>query len=740
MIRRAAAAREESMPVEPRDANKPNRNAPRGSLPIRFNALAVAIAAGFGWTWAVTLLALRQHLTGDYDVIPDVVPLWGNLGLSTPALLLALAAGAILAAACGFSARETGRLWAPPTRWLMCCWLIPGLDLCRLIGVSISETFLEPLLLAAVTGAAAGAAVAVLRNAERAVQQPPSHRSVPWIAVVWTLAVLCAAWWYHQGQRFYDDYLLGYNDFGHFGFRVANTWEGRGFLLETPGLPAFWDHFNPGLALLAPLWGIWPDPRLFILIQAVCLAMPAPLVYGIARRLGADPRTSACWAAAYLMFPAVAQLNLNYTYGWHPVSLALPLIFLTIWALLRGWRTLALAAALLACSFQEDIIAVLSCLALSLAFQAWLGRHRQAARTCGACGTLRLPSDAMPPWAWGAVTAALAAAFVVVFSFTPISKFQSSRFSALGSSAGEILLSPVLRPADFWGTVLRPRCGLFLLCLTIPLGLRALLAGWTMLLAAALPLGVLLAWTYIAATSIAFQYTTALIPILFLAAMVGAVKLAERKPASSETAATANRIRSHRRAAVTALAASATASIVFGALPWSSPTLTGVIALTYREPGVGEDRVVGSPGNALLNQIVTKVGSRRSSVLATGRIAAHLLAVQRLDTVGQACQRWKAFQEEVGPERSPIELFDWVVLDSEEQFYQSPDELDFVRNAAKRAGYLLVESEHGVCVFGRPLLAPLWHGDLSRAERIGKRLMPASFGWRSQAGVDARAW
>ena len=49
-----------------------------------------------------------------------------------------------------------------------------------------------------------------------------------------------------------------------------------------------------------------------------------------------------------------------------------------------------------------------------------------------------------------------------------------------------------------------------------------------MLLAAALPLGVLLAWNYPPATSIAFQYQTAVIPLLFLAAMVGAATLADR--------------------------------------------------------------------------------------------------------------------------------------------------------------------------------------------------------------------
>jgi hypothetical protein len=211
---------------------------------------------------------------------------------------------------------------------------------------------------------------------------------------------------------------------------------------------------------------------------------------------------------------------------------------------------------------------------------------------------------------------------------------------------------------------------------------------------------VLLAWSHPPATSIAFQYTTALIPILFLAAMTGgdcpSFRVSENGTIPFDPA------RSLWRAAVTALAAGATASVAFGSLPWSSPTLADVIARTYDDRASIENRTVGSPGNALLNQVVAKVGGTESAVLATGRIASHLLAVRRLDTVGQTCSRWKDFQQEVGSGRSPIELFDWIVLDTQERFYQTPEELRFVIDAADRARYRLVRSDSGILVFARP--------------------------------------
>jgi uncharacterized membrane protein len=683
------------------------RRQPILNVPVNQRSISPAILGyaagaliGLGWIWAATLLATRHHLTASYGVISTAPLLWGSVGLPASSLVFAIGVGVCLAIMCGHAVRTQASFWILPVRWLMCSWLIPGLDLLRLFGAPIPMTFLEALLLAGITGAAAGELADVFFEK----RQPCGRGSASiWFLAIGTLAILCCGWWYFDGQRAYDNYLLGYNDFGHFGRRIANTWEGRGFLLESPELPAFWDHFNPGLALLAPLWGMWPDPRLFVLIQAICLAAPALIVFGIARQLGAGSAAAATWAVAYLVFPAVGQLNLNYSYGWHPVSLALPLLFLAVWALLRSRRILALLAALLACSFQEDIIVVSTCFALAMALDAWLRRHYSS-------GSLSqfpsLPADALPAWAWLVVAGVLGLAFVVIFKLAPFSKFQTDRFAALGKSPDEILLSPVIRPGVFWSTILRPRCGYFLGCLMIPLGLRTIVRGWPILLAAVLPLGVLLGWDHLPATSIAFQYTSGLTPVLFLAAMVGAALAGQLSPTAQKAAPNDKVSHALWCTGVAALLGGATASVAIGALPWSSPTLTDVVSRTYLSDSsvrTIDDRVVDSPGNDILNQSVARVGGKQSAVLATGRIAAHLLAVRRLDTVGQACSRWKDIGKGNKNERSAIEQFDWIVLDTKERFYQSQEQVQVVIAAANRAGYRLVQSEHGILILTRPL-------------------------------------
>ena len=43
-------------------------------------------------------------------------------------------------------------------------------------------------------------------------------------------------------------------------------------------------HFDPILALLAPLWWLWPDPELLLVVQAVAVASGALPVFWLARK------------------------------------------------------------------------------------------------------------------------------------------------------------------------------------------------------------------------------------------------------------------------------------------------------------------------------------------------------------------------------------------------------------------------------------------------------------------------
>lgn len=738
----------------------------------RSSLAPAAWLAAAGWTWALSLLATREHHILDYHVVESAPPLWGFVALPVWKLLAILLAGTAWARACSraesplkkgrgsaadcirphtrprfvavpvsFFSRILGRLEEggarQAMRWLFAAYLIPGVDAFRAAGIPLAFTFFEPLWLTWISGAAIvalagrggeemgpppGRCNTHTGNPARRAQPVPSSfpsrrrqqpqetaRRLPaglLDALVWLLALAAGAWWYNQSCTALDAFLLGYHDFGHFAFRVASTWEGRGFLLETPGLPAFWDHFNPGLALLAPLWGLWPDARLFLLLQAVCLALPAPLVFRIARLWGMTASAAAVWAAAYLAFPAVGQLNLNYSYGWHPISLALPWIFAALAALLARRFWWAAACALLACSFEEAVIVALACLAVALGLQAWWSARRREPANHEASDDSAL-ARRLPIGAWWGIWVLLTLAFMLIAHYAAFTRYQTGRFENLGESGLAIALSPFLRPRVFWGEALGLKSLLFLVTLLLPLTPGVLVRGRWLLLAAAFPLGLLMGWGHPPAKSIAFQYVTTLLPLLWLAALAGARRLtaARSLPVSQPAAERASRSSADLSLGLAALVSCLVASSLFGALPWSSPTLSIMLAQTYQTEGVTtleNPRAPGTAANQFLREITTQINSEKASVLASGRIAAHLLNVHRLETVEQALFRWQALQAEAGEGRSGVEVFDWIVLDTCERFQQSLDKMEAILVEAQRVGYRSVRSQDGILLLERP--------------------------------------
>ncbi len=666
------------MPAHPAKARS-KRNAASSAVSNRYVMLAVAATSG--WTWAFCLLAVRNHLPENYDVIVSTSPAWGFLALPTWTMALAATCGTLLCFAILRSASHA-RYSSVVIYWTLSTLLIPFADLLRLGGVALPCTFFEPLFFVLVTGNAIWNLTPTWPFDNRLVRMDDRKC----LSIILLVVATTAAWWYWQGSCAYRDFLLGYHDFGHFARRVANTWEGRGWLMETPSLPAYWDHFNPALATLAPLWSVWPNAHLFIFLQAVSLASPALFVYGIARCWHMNPASAMLFALAYLSFPAVGLMNLNYSYGWHPVSLALPLIFAAIWLILRRQYTLAICSVLLACGFKETVLVTLACICVAMAFQArFLGTSRANALLAS-----RLP---WPVWLVAGI--ALALAFAAIFHFASYSQFQTSRFANLGGSLWEIAASPVLKPAQFWGQVLRTESIYFLLAITLPLGWRWIARGWPVLLAASLTVGVLLAWRHGPATSIAFQYITSLIPVILVAVIAG----------SAEPSLDNSDQRKVIASGVTAVIVGLTATMFFGAMPFSSDTSTIMQNQTYHTNSAlfeSNPRAAGTSASRHLREIIDMVDGKESAVLATGRIASHLLRVRRLESADEARKRWDALTIEAGDGRSGIEVFDWVVLDALERFQQSPDDVGFLLHEAQNAGYKTVSIYRGIWVLRRP--------------------------------------
>ncbi|WP_231873204.1 MULTISPECIES: DUF2079 domain-containing protein [Kitasatospora] len=125
-----------------------------------------------------------------------------------------------------------------------------------------------------------------------------------------------------------------------------------------PGFSLLGDHFSPVLALLAPLYWLWDDPRMLLVGQAALYAAGVPLVRRIATRAfaGAEQqvRTRVRDVAA-LVYGLGWPLLISSRGGFHEVGFAVPLFLLLFErAGARRWGGAAVAALLL-CATKEDL-------------------------------------------------------------------------------------------------------------------------------------------------------------------------------------------------------------------------------------------------------------------------------------------------------------------------------------------------------------------------------------------------
>jgi uncharacterized membrane protein len=302
------------------------------------------------------------------------------------------------------------------------------------------------------------------------------------------------------------------------------------------------NHASFILIVAAPFLRLFPDATTLLVLQSVVLSLGAIPAFLLGRRVWEHPLAGAVTAGAYLLYPPLQFANL---FDFHPDTFATPVLLAAFAALFCGRPGSALIWAGLLVVVKEDMALVAMMFGLYVAF---VHRHRSG---------LFLAA--------GAGMAFVLLVQVVIPGWTGVSYFTFfNRWRYLGETPWEVIASPVLRPAAFFETLVRPERLGYLLLLVSPLAGLPLLAPE--ILAIGLPplLSNLLSSAEMQYT-IRGQYTAALTPILIAAAVVGgrraAVWVEERgwRP----------------RAVLAAMAAtSVIASVTFSPLPWSQDPFT----------------------------------------------------------------------------------------------------------------------------------------------------------------------
>lgn len=354
------------------------------------------------------------------------------------------------------------------------------------------------------------------RRARTALATREGQRRLAW-GLVWALIVLdiliigqrtLVTHWAYHSQAF---------DLGNMDQAVWNTLHGRPFRFTNRGIDWYGPptrlgiHVEPILVLIAPLYLIHSGAETLIVLQTVALALGAlPLLALALRRLPDVPLLGVVFALAYLAAPEILGEAL---WGFHPVTLATPLLLAAILALdarRYGWFLLAGA---LAAATKEDVALALVPLGLLIA----LSHRRPRLGIAVALGAV----------AWTAVCF-----LVIIPHFNGGASSGGNaywyRYLQLGSTPGAAIHNLLLHPWLLLPIIFTPdKLGYLALLARTGGGLGLFAPFWWL---AALPeLAINLLSAQVAQYSGFYQYNAMILPVALAAAVYGVAALRQAR-------------------------------------------------------------------------------------------------------------------------------------------------------------------------------------------------------------------
>jgi Predicted membrane protein (DUF2079) len=131
----------------------------------------------------------------------------------------------------------------------------------------------------------------------------------------------------------HDDGFVLARDVSFYDQSFWNAWHGNGLrtTIGSHGLHLFSEHLFLTQWLVLPIYGLWQDPRLLFLVQAVALGLSGAALYRVAQAYGASVQGSLALAALFLAHPslhgAAAGIKM---YGYHAETF-FPALFFLAW-------------------------------------------------------------------------------------------------------------------------------------------------------------------------------------------------------------------------------------------------------------------------------------------------------------------------------------------------------------------------------------------------------------------------
>lgn len=300
----------------------------------------------------------------------------------------------------------------------------------------------------------------------------------------------------------YEHYYTGRFDLGNMVQTVWNTVHGNIFMFTNPDgveqVSRLAFHADFILILLAPLYALWQDPKMLLLIQTVVVAAGAYFVYLLSKEVLKDKNISVVLAFAYLLNPGVQRANI---YDFHAVVLATTFLLATFYFLIKKKYVWFIVFAILSAICKEQIWLIIALFGFFVMIL-----HRK--------------------WLFGAVIAAVSIGmffFLVDYAIPNSLKgshFAIEYFSEFGSSPLDIAKSIIFSPDKVLQTAMEEERVKFLRQILSPLGYLSLAFPFYLIFAGP-DLLISLLSSNANLYQIYYQYTATMTPFIFISAVYG---------------------------------------------------------------------------------------------------------------------------------------------------------------------------------------------------------------------------
>lgn len=322
----------------------------------------------------------------------------------------------------------------------------------------------------------------------------------------------------------YYNFLASRYDLGIMAQTVWNTVHGHFFDLTQPDgvatVSRFSIHGDVLLAFLAPIYWLYQSPYTLIMIQTVVVALGAVPLYWLAASVLRNRRLALLIAVTFLFSPIVDNANL---YDFHPVTLVIGFLPFAFYYLhkQRYWAFLVFMVLILLT--KETMAFTVIAIGLYMILDQYGWRISRL---------LPRPSkpNAVAVWV-GAILIVISAAwfYILLWHVMPSARaaagesgnhFALGYYSALGSTPSQILRSIFIHPGIWLHELFVEHRIWYLHYYLVPTGALVLLSPIFLLTLPELALNMFS--SYSAMDTIGFQYSAAIIPLVFIALIFGA--------------------------------------------------------------------------------------------------------------------------------------------------------------------------------------------------------------------------